>query len=153
MKVKAIQHCGLVVEDLEKSRWFYGTVVGLEEVSRPPNFTFAGAWFRCPSGDEFHLIVASDTTAPAGFKDPGKGKHTGLMTHIALEVEDLAATKTHLEDHELEILGGPLMRGDGVEQLYLQDPDGYMVEFFQWTHQDQSAAPERAPVHEQRDQR
>ena len=146
MKIKRLQHCGLVVSDLEKSRWFYGTVVGLEEVGRPPNFTFAGAWFRCPSGDEFHLIVAGDTTAPPGFKDAGPGKHSGLATHIAFEVEDLAAVKARLEEQGLEILGGPMMRGDGVEQLYLNDPDGYMVEFFQWTGADQSDAPERAPV-------
>lgn len=146
MKIKGVQHCGLIVSDLEKSRWFYGTVLGLEEVARPPNFTFAGAWFRCPNGDEFHLIIAGDTTAPAGFKDPGIGANTGLATHIALEVEDLAAAKTHLEQAGLKILGGPMMRGDGVEQLYLHDPDGYMVEFFQWTLQDQTDAPERAAV-------
>ncbi len=148
MKIKKMQHCGLVVEDLEKSRWFYGTVIGLEEVPRPPNFTFSGAWFRCPGGDEFHLIVADDTTAPAGFKDPGTGKHTGLATHIALEVEDLPAVKARLEEVGLEILGGPMMRGDGVEQLYLHDPDGYMVEFFHWTDQNQASASERAPVRE-----
>jgi catechol 2,3-dioxygenase-like lactoylglutathione lyase family enzyme len=148
MKIKGMQHCGLVVSDLEKSRWFYGTVLGLAEAQRPTTFTFAGAWFRCPNGDEFHLIVAGDTTAPAGFKDPGAAAYTGLATHIALEVEDLAATKAHLEEAGLEILGGPLLRGDGVEQLYLHDPDGYMVEFFQWTHQDQTGAPERTPIRE-----
>lgn len=146
MKIKGIQHCGLVVSNLEKSRWFYGTVLGLKEAPRPANFTFAGAWFRCPNGDEFHLIVAGDTTAPVGFKDPGVGGRTGLATHLALEVEDLAATKAHLEVAGLEILGGPMLRGDGVEQLYLHDPDGYMVEFFQWTHLDQIDAPERPPI-------
>lgn len=146
MKIKRLQHCGLVVQDLEKSCWFYGTVVGLQEVPRPPNFTFRGAWFRCPSGDEFHLIVAGDTTAPAGFQEPGPGKHSGLATHIAFEVEDLPAVKARLEEHGLEILGGPLMRGDGVEQLYLHDPDGYMIEFFHWTGANQQDAPERAPV-------
>lgn len=146
MKVKAIQHCGLVVADLEKTRWFYGTVLGLEEVPRPKTFTFSGAWFRCPNGDEFHLIVAGDTTAPPGFKEPGAGKKSGLATHIALEVDDLKATKAELEGHGVEILGGPMMRGDGVEQMYVHDPDGYMVEFYQWTYEDQPDAPERPPV-------
>ena len=41
-----IQHVGLVVSDLERSRRFYRDALGLEEVPRPPNFTFAGAWFR-----------------------------------------------------------------------------------------------------------
>lgn len=146
MEIKKLQHCGLVVQDLEKARWFYGTVVGMKEVPRPPNFTFGGAWFQDSSGDELHLIVAGDTTAPPGFQDPGPGQHTGLATHIAFEVDNLEAMKTRLEEHGLEILGGPMMRGDGVEQLYLHDPDGYMIEFFHWTGADQKDAPERAPV-------
>ncbi|HEX9921489.1 MAG TPA: VOC family protein [Anaerolineae bacterium] len=146
MTIKGIQHCGLVVGDLERSRWFYGAVVGLKEVPRPRNFTFGGAWFQDEGGDELHLIVAGDTTAPPGFKDPGPGKHTGLATHISFEVTDLAEMKGRLEAHDQEILGGPLPRGDGVEQLYLHDPDGYLIEFFQWTGTDQADAPERGAI-------
>ena len=143
--IKGLQHCGLVVSDLEKSCWFYGTVVGMEQVPRPHNFTFKGAWFR-GGGGELHLIAASDTTAPAGFLDPGVGKRTGLATHIAFEVTDLAVIKARLDQHGIEILGGPLLRGDGAKQLYLQDPDGYMIEFFQWLGSEIQDAPERGAV-------
>ena len=51
-----IQHVGLVVSDLERSRRFYAGALGLEEVPRPPNFTFDGAWFRF-GGTELHLLV------------------------------------------------------------------------------------------------
>ena len=37
-------------------------------------------------------------------------------------------------------------RGDGVMQVFFLDPDGYVLELFQWTNEDQSEAPERAPV-------
>ena len=40
-----LQHCGLLVSDLERSRRFYGEALGLEELPRPANFAFAGAWF------------------------------------------------------------------------------------------------------------
>jgi len=33
-------------------------------------------------------------------------------------------------------------------QIWLFDPDGHMIEFFQWTNEDQKDAPERAPVRE-----
>jgi glyoxylase I family protein len=90
MQIKTLQHCGLVVRDLERSRWFYGTVLGMQEIPRPSNFIFGGAWFQ--GGDsQLHLILASDTTAPAGFVDAGPARHSGLATHLAFEVEDLAA--------------------------------------------------------------
>ena len=37
-------------------------------------------------------------------------------------------------------------RGDGVTQVFFRDPDGYVLELFQWTDEDQSGAPERSPV-------
>lgn len=145
MNIKTLQHCGLVVRDLERSRWFYGTVLGMQEVPRPSNFKFGGAWFQ--GGDsQLHLILARDTTAPAGFVDAGPAKHTGLATHLAFEVENLAATKARLEQHGIEILGGPMLRGDGAEQMYLHDPDGYLLEFFHWINTGIKDAPERRAV-------
>lgn len=147
MAIKGIQHCALVVSDLEKSCWFYETVVGLESIPRPHTFTFAGAWFRGGTS-ELHLIGANDTTATAGIGDPGAGKATGLATHLAFEVTDLAELQDRLVRHGVEIVGGPVARGDGFVQIWLFDPDGHMIEFFQWTNEDQKDAPERAPVRE-----
>ncbi len=130
MQIKRLQHCGLVVKDLEESRWFYGTVLGMKEMPRPRTFVFDGAWFRSGE-DELHLIMERDTTAPAGFRDAGAAKYSGLATHIAFEVTELVAMKARLEAHGIEILGGPMARGDGVEQFYFHDPDGYLLEFYQ----------------------
>ncbi len=146
MNIKTLQHCGLVVRDLERSRWFYGAVLGMQEVPRPANFTFGGAWFQ--GGDsQLHLILASDTTAPAGFVDAGPAKHSGLATHLAFEVQDLAAVQDTLARHGIAILGGPMLRGDGAEQIYLHDPDGYLLEFYHWTDQRAQDAPERGAIH------
>lgn len=146
MTIKGIQHCALIVQDLEKSCWFYGTAIGLERIPRPHTFTFEGAWFR-GGASEIHLIGANDTTAPAGIGEPGAGKATGLATHLAFEVTDLDQVKNRLADHGIELAGGPLARGDGFMQIWLLDPDGYMIEFFQWTAKDQRDAPERGPVY------
>ena len=37
-------------------------------------------------------------------------------------------------------------RGDGVTQVFFHDPDGHLLELFERTGEDQSDAPERAPV-------
>ena len=147
MHINRLQHCGLVVRDLERSRWFYGKVLEMREVPRPSNFKFAGAWFQGGDDSQLHLIVASDTTAPAGFADEGPAKHTGLATHLAFEVEDLAAVQRALEKHGIEILGGPMLRGDGAEQLYLHDPDGFLLECYHWVDNGTQEAPKRGAIH------
>ena len=145
MEIKTLAHCGLVVRDLDKSCWFYGVALGFKEVPRPKNFKFRGAWFR--GGDsELHLILADDTVAQPGFPDSGSAVRTGLATHIAFEVPDLAVVKARLEQYGVEIKGGPMLRGDGVMQLYLHDPDGYMLEFFQWIEGNAGDAPDRNVV-------
>jgi glyoxylase I family protein len=140
-----LQHVGLIVSDLESSRRFYGQALGLKEVARPSNFTFAGTWFRF--GDtEIHLLAQADTTGRAGAPDSGPSVAYGLSSHIALEVEDLAESCVRLEENDVPLVGGPMARGDGVTQVFFLDPDGYVLELFQWTGEDQSNAPERAPV-------
>ncbi len=41
-------------------------------------------------------------------------------------------------------------RGDGYVQVFFLDPDGHVLELFQLTGEDQSDAPERAPVQDGR---
>jgi catechol 2,3-dioxygenase-like lactoylglutathione lyase family enzyme len=56
----------------------------------------------------------------------------GQGSHPAFEVENLEATIQHLGALNVEIVGGPRPRGDGVQQIFICDPDGYMIELFVW---------------------
>ncbi len=140
-----IQHVGLVVSDLDRSRGFYRDALGLEEVPRPSNFAFDGAWFRF-GGTELHLLAEEHTTGGAGQPDPGAGAARGMTHHLAFEVDDLAADTARLADHGVSLEGGPMPRGDGYVQVFFRDPDGYVLELFQWTGEDQTDAPARTPV-------
>jgi catechol 2,3-dioxygenase-like lactoylglutathione lyase family enzyme len=142
---RGLQHCGLIVADLERSRRFYGEALGLEEIPRPPNFTFAGTWFRLGE-TEIHLLAETDTTGRAGAPDPGPSGAYGLVNHVALEIDDLDEMLARLERHGVPLIGGPMPRGDGFTQAFFRDPDGYVLELFQWTGEDQSDAPLRVPI-------
>jgi catechol 2,3-dioxygenase-like lactoylglutathione lyase family enzyme len=138
-----LQHVGLIVRDLERSRRFYAGALGLEEVPRPSNFTFDGAWFRF-GGTEIHLLAEAHTTGGAG-QEAGPGAARGLTQHLAFEVEDLVEACSRLAVNGVALEGGPMPRGDGVTQAFFRDPDGYVLELFQWTGEDQSDAPPREP--------
>jgi catechol 2,3-dioxygenase-like lactoylglutathione lyase family enzyme len=138
MQLRKMDHTALVVQELERSRWFYGEVLGLQEVPRPSNFTFGGSWFQGPDF-QVHLILARDTTAPAGFAEAGEDVRVGRAHHIAFEVDDLEKAMAFLHAHNIEIVGGPQPRGDGVTQFYIYDPDRNFLEFFAWDQKSTSA--------------
>jgi catechol 2,3-dioxygenase-like lactoylglutathione lyase family enzyme len=140
-----VQHVGLVVSDLDRSRAFYARALGLEEVPRPSSFRFDGAWFRF-GGTEIHLLAEAHTTGGAGPGDAGEGVSRGLTSHIAFETDDLATACARLAEHGVELAGGPMPRGDGFDQVFFLDPDGYVLELFEHTGEDQSDAPPRGPV-------
>ena len=139
-----LQHCSLVVADLDEAKAFYGDYLGMEEIPRPPTFTFDGAWF-VSEGTEIHMILAADTTAPAGLPPAGKGEQTGLATHFAFLVDDVYNMAERAQEMNVPIVGGPMLRGDGILQLYLHDPDRYLIELFQQVDSNEGAT-ERAPI-------
>ncbi len=145
MQLRKLDHSALVVRDLERSSWFYGEVLGLEEVPRPGNFKFGGRWFQGPNF-QLHLILAQDTTAPAGFAEAGEAAHVGLAHHLAFEVDDVDSAIAHLRAHNIEIVGGPMPRGDGVIQFYVYDPDRNFLEFFTWDSNSSLRVEERTAM-------
>jgi catechol 2,3-dioxygenase-like lactoylglutathione lyase family enzyme len=70
----------------------------------------------------------------------------GLATHVAIETDDLAAAVARLGECGIPLAGGPMPRGDGYDQVFLRDPDGYVIELFEFTGADQSDAPLREPI-------
>ena len=54
MKAIGIHHVSLTVEDIERSRKFYGDFLGLEEAERP-DLGLPGAWYQA-GPTQLHLI-------------------------------------------------------------------------------------------------
>ena len=121
MITRRAHHASLTVSDLERSRAFFGDLLGLEEIERP-DFGFPGVWYQ--AGDiQLHLMVAPASTDTAGKPD----KPNPLGGHLAFEVEDYEAVCATLEAAGLEVMG----LGKEVGQMFVQDPDGNTLEFIQ----------------------
>jgi len=114
LKVKDYNHVGIVVRDLEKCKGFYGEILGLKSISRPP-FNFPGHWYQVGPQTQLHLMVY-DETIP------------NTMRHAALEVENFAEAVQHLKAKGIAIVEGPGKRHDGSDFLFCKDPDGNLVE-------------------------
>jgi catechol 2,3-dioxygenase-like lactoylglutathione lyase family enzyme len=124
-----LDHGALLVADEQRARDFYVGALRLPEVPRPPNFDFPGLWVQV--GDQQLHIIGEDS--------PGRARavHTGwrpdelargYATHVALAVADFDGYLAQLRERGIELVGGPRDRGDGVQQAYIADPDGHVVE-------------------------
>ena len=114
IKVKDYHHVALVIRDLEKSRWFYGEVLGLTSIERP-SFAFSGHWYEVGGARQLHLMVREEEIRKT-------------MRHIALEVEDFEETLGDLKTRGIDLVEGPGKRVDGSDYLFCWDPDGNLVE-------------------------
>lgn len=119
MKVLRSHHVSFSVVDLDASKHFYGSVLGLAEIARPA-MGLGGAWYRAGE-TELHLIVRPDGvdagTPPA--------KLTPVADHAAFQIDDYDAAVAHLRAAGLDVLETNRQIG----QLWVRDPDGHVIEF------------------------
>ncbi|MQY04026.1 VOC family protein [Actinomadura macrotermitis] len=97
-------------------RAFYGGVLGLTEIPKPPALAArGGAWFRGP-GLELHLGIEPD------FR-PARKAHPGLLVH------DLDALAARLKEAGHQVRPDDLFLGH--RRCYADDPVGNRLEFLQ----------------------
>ncbi|MDA0347010.1 MAG: VOC family protein [Verrucomicrobia bacterium] len=118
ISINQLNHTAIHVADVERSVAFYRDVLQLKEIGRP-NFNFAGAWFQIGPDQELHLICKE-----------GGSYTVPLERHTAYRVPDMAQAKAHLDSLGITY-EGPRFRPDGPLQLFLNDPDGHVVELTQ----------------------
>lgn len=120
LAITTLHHVSVNVTDLDRAKRFYGGVLGLEEISRPP-FDFPGAWYRV--GDrQLHLIVHSPTHTLRGT--------TAISSregHFAIAIASYGDACRHLEAAGVEFDAHPQSRTPWA-QIFLSDPDGNLIE-------------------------
>jgi catechol 2,3-dioxygenase-like lactoylglutathione lyase family enzyme len=135
MNIRKLDHVSLLVKDVERSRRFYSQVLGMREIPHPSNLDPRGAWLTNNEHSfEVHLIGEAEEgrVAQTHVQYRPDELASGYGSHPAFEVENLEAAMQHLHTLNVEIVGGPRPRGDGVQQIYICDPDGHMIELFVW---------------------
>lgn len=119
-QVRGLSHIGIRVHDYARSKVFYEQL-GFVHAWGPLGPDQVAA-MRHPSGLELNFIVnAPSADAPNILMDV-QDKQPGI-THIALEIADLAATEA-----ALQAAGIPISGKRGNLALFVRDPDRNVIE-------------------------
>lgn len=131
--LRRVHHIALNVQDMAASRYFYGHILGLEELTgdRIPStlktLVEQGkvANFQTPDGLILDLFWEPDL-APA---HPDPRQAFTRTHHLAFDVDPIAFDQvlTVLQAHQVPLDHGPVTRPTG-RGIYFYDPDGFMIE-------------------------
>ena len=116
IQVSQIDHCSVLITEVDRSRTFYRDILGLKEIARPRTFDFIVLWFDL-GNQHLHLLLKDipDTMSPR---------------HFALRVTDCAAARQHCHDHGVDIHETTPI--PFCDRFFIHDPDGNRIEIIQW---------------------
>ncbi len=131
--LRQVHHVALNVKDMDASRHFYGTVLGLHELTGaevPATLTAlvaAGkvANFVTPDGTVIDLFWEPELNPPAPDPTQQFTRANHLAFGIAPEHFDHAIAVLH--HNQIPIEHGPVTRPTG-RGIYFYDPDGFLLE-------------------------
>ena len=125
-EITRINHVGLRIRDLERSRAFY-EVLGFEFIVGPIG-PEPVAVMEHPSGVNINFILnAGDDASADNILMDVSAKHTGY-THIALEISDRVSVKQQLTKAGVSITETVELL-DGAVFFFIRDPDGNALTF------------------------
>jgi catechol 2,3-dioxygenase len=127
MKVEELGHLVLYVRDVERSRRFYGDVLGWREITEGVPLGLPAAAFS--SGRTHHELLLIEV-GPNASPIPG-GRRVG-MYHFGLKVGD-SDDELRQARAELQAAGVPIRGASDhtvTHSLYIEDPDGNEIELY-----------------------
>lgn len=125
--LRGLGHLALVVDDLDKARWFFADVLGADVQ------VWRGSQLLVHIGADLIVAKLSSDAVDQARQQGVLGKqsldHYGFMADSPAHVDALAK---RVADFGLEVVKGPYQRSDG-RSVYFRDPFGNLVEYMYYT--------------------
>lgn len=118
----SLNHNAISVKDVNRSVAFYKMVLHLEEITNRTEKEGI-RWMSLGDGKELHLIstikepVVINKAVHIAFTTPEFDHFINVLKELKITYSDWAGTLNKIS-----------IRADGIQQVYIQDPDGYWIE-------------------------
>jgi len=119
MQFSQIQHCSLVVQDLERAAAFYRDILGLTEIEIPSTFKPAGLqvrWFVL-GAQQIHTLLGAENQPDS-------------QNHLALQVDDAQAARLWMKAHDIATEETVLI--PDADRFFIRDPFNNLIEIIEW---------------------
>jgi catechol 2,3-dioxygenase-like lactoylglutathione lyase family enzyme len=116
LHVTQIDHCSVIITDVERSRHFYRDVLQLREIPKPRTFDFVVLWFDL-GNQHLHLLLKERPDSISA-------------RHVALRVANAALARAYLR--ERGVATQETTRIPGADRFFISDPDGNRIEIIEW---------------------
>jgi catechol 2,3-dioxygenase-like lactoylglutathione lyase family enzyme len=116
-RIATIHHVQIMIPrgSEQKARWFYGELLGMTEIEKPPRLLVRGGLWMAAGDRQLHLGIEDE-----------EGAARRTRAHIAYEVTKLEAWRARLAGAGFEILEGEPL--PGLRRFELRDPFGNRLE-------------------------
>jgi catechol 2,3-dioxygenase-like lactoylglutathione lyase family enzyme len=132
MSVGVLDHFNIRTRKLADTVRFYEDILGLEKGARP-DFAFPGAWMYSEGKAVVHLVDISKTEEP-------QKPDSGVVHHVAFISRGFADMQKRLEGKGFKYDSRQVPGGD-LWQIFVDDPNGVMIELNYEAATEQGAAP------------
>ncbi|MEJ2761690.1 MAG: VOC family protein [Gammaproteobacteria bacterium] len=133
MGLNRMEHFLVLTDDIDATRDFYCQALGMETGFRPP-LGFPGYWVYLGDTPCIHIAEWETYTAHShslGIPVSERTAGTGPVDHIAFTGTDYDAMLARLKDMKIEV-NQNIVPGGGLQQLFLEDPNGVKIELNFW---------------------
>ena len=127
-EIIGINHIGIRVTSLEKSRAFYeqlGFIFLVGPIGPEPV-----AIMEHPSGVNINFILNANSGTKENILMDVPEKYSGY-THMALDVTDIDIIQSKIKELGIKITEGPITLPNGGMMIFIRDPDNNVIEFHQ----------------------
>ena len=129
MPVTSLNHYLIVSKNLERSKKFYQSVLGLELAERP-DFGFPGYWLKTGDNICVHLASQDPNRIRDQFllkKHPKGTNGSGSVDHIAFLAQDPEAVRNRIQKNKVEMHFRSFPDAK-LFQIFVKDPDDVTIE-------------------------
>jgi lactoylglutathione lyase len=120
--VTGMDHVGVIVSDMEKSKKFYQEIIGAEQIHTYENENVQLAFYKIGSG-VVELVKR---------KHVEHTRNLGVVEHIAFTVDNIEQCVKELKAKNIKLISENIITMENKLLFFFEGPDGEKLEFVQY---------------------